>query len=226
MNLKAKKREIVGKKVKNLREEKLLPASVYGPKRESTSITIDPSVFHKVFEDAGTSKLIDMEIEGESKKSRVLIKEVQEDHLKDEYMHVSFYEVDPKAKITTDIPVIVEGTSPAVKNSIGVLVTPIYELEVRCLPADIPEDITINVSELTEIGDAISVSDIDLPKGVEFVNEDVVNASLAYIAPPQKEIVEEEPEEDEGEEVEGEEGSGEAEGTEGEAGEAKEEEKE
>ncbi len=189
MKITAKKRDVTGKKVKNLRQENLVPASVYGPKREPENIVIDPKEFKHVQEVAG-SKLITLEIEGDST-SKVIIKEVQEDPIKDQYLHVSLYEVDPTAKLTTNINVEVQGLAPAVKNNIGVLVSSLNSIVVRCLPKDIPSDFVIDVSNLAQVGDSILVSDLKLPEGVELANPEIANLALVNIAPPQKEIVEE-----------------------------------
>lgn len=210
MEIKAKKRAITGKKVKNMREEGLVPGSVYGPKREPMNIVIPNKDFRKIFEEAEYNKLIDLEIEGEKKGAQVLIKEVQVDPITDEYLNVSLYEIDSNQRIVAEVPVNLIGISPAVKNNIGFLVNPIDTIELRCLPKDLPEDITIDVSNLAEIGDGIGLDKIKLPEGVEFANIADLTASIVYIAPPQKEIEEEKPETaeevEEGEEGEGKEG--------------------
>lgn len=206
MKIKAQKREIQGKKVKSLRKQDMLPASVYGPKREPMMLTVDPKEFAVVFDKAGTNQLITLEIGEGDQKSRVLVKEVQEDPVRREFLHVSFYEIDPTAKIVAEVPVVIEGVSPAVKNNIGFLVAPIDEIEVRCFPKDIPANFVIDISNLKLVGDNITLANIEVPADVEFVEEDLESTTLAYIAPPQKEIVEEEVEVEgeEGEEEEGE----------------------
>lgn len=189
MKISAKKRDVTGKKVKNLRKENLVPASVYGPKRKPENISLDPKEFKHVQEVSG-SKLIELEVEGE-KSTKVIIKEVQEDPIRDQYLHVSLYEVDPTAKLTTNINIVVEGFAPAVKNNIGVLVSSLNMILVRCLPKDIPSDFIVDVSNLAEIGDSILVSDLKLPEGVELANPEIASLAIINIAPPQKEIVEE-----------------------------------
>ncbi len=205
MKITAHKREIQGKKVKTLRNQNLLPASIYGPKREPMMLVLDPKEFEEVFKKAGTNQLVTLEIEAEGYRAPVLIKEVQEDFLKQEYIHVSFYEIDPTSKIVTQVPVLFEGVSPAVKNNLGFLVTPINEVEVRCLPKDIPTNFVVDTSNLKEVGDNIMLSDIKVPEGVELVDIEVTSTAIAYIAPPQKEIIEEEVVEEEVEGAESEE---------------------
>lgn len=218
MKIKVQKRSHVGRKVKNLFEENLIPAVVYGPKRKSLNIQIPRKEVNWIYEHAGHSKLIDMEIEGEDKATKVLIREAQFDPVTDRMKHISFFELDMTKPITTDIPLVTKGESKAVKENIGFLVTPMETLLVRCLPENLPPFFEIDISSLNEIGDSILVSDLSIPEGVELDSEVSENASIAYIAPPQKEIIEEEPEveEEEGEE-EKEEGEEEGEGEEGEA---------
>ncbi|MBN1331533.1 50S ribosomal protein L25 [Candidatus Dojkabacteria bacterium] len=217
MKLNAKKRELKGKKVKTLREEGMVPAVIYGAKRDSEDLVLDLKEFHQVYIDAGENKLINLEIE-KGKPALVLIKEVQKDFLRDQFLHVSFYEVDQNTKLTAQVPIELTGISMAVKNNIGFLVNPMDEVTLRCFPKDIPELIKISIDDLNEIGDSITLKDVELPENVEFLSTADLTTAIAYIAPPQKEIVEEEVvEEAEGEEgAEGEKGEEGEEGVEGE----------
>ncbi|MBD3362475.1 50S ribosomal protein L25 [Candidatus Dojkabacteria bacterium] len=222
MKLVLKKREVLGRKVKTLRNQNILPGSIYGPERDPTNIIVDASDFNKVFQKTGFSQLIDFKIEGSKNgEGKMLIKEVQIHPLKDIPMHVSFYQVDMGQNIKAEIPLAFEGEAPAARKNIGVFVSPISELEVSCIPSNLPEKFVIDITELEEVGDSIHVEEIKLPEGVEFTHNVPENLVIAYIAPPQKKIVEEvveKPAEDEELEelVEGEEGvEGEGEGEEG-----------
>jgi len=212
MKIQVKQRKVTGKKNKILRRKGIVPGVVYGPKRKSLNVELELKEFKKIFSQAGYSKLIDLEVKEEKKENKVLIREVQYEPITDSIDHVSFYELDLAKHITANIPLEVTGESKAVKESIGFLVTPLDSIEVRCLPSDLPEKFTLNISSLQKIGDSITTADLKVPRGVSLTKEVAQNATLAYIAPPQKEIVEEEKveaEEVEGEEkkvVEGEEG--------------------
>jgi len=220
MKIKVQKRRRTGRKTKHLLEEGQMPAVVYGPKRKSLNIKADRKDVQRVYESAGYSRLIDFEVDGVKKTTKVLIREVQFDPVTDIIGHISFFELDMTKPITTEIPLITKGKSKAVEENIGFLVAPMESIEVRCLPEKLPPYIEIDISSLDEIGDSVPVSDLVIPEGVEF-DEDVSEAAaVAFIAPPQKEIVEEETEvaeaeegEEEGEEEEGE-GEGEDEGEE------------
>ncbi len=223
MKISLEKRELKKKKINKLFEEGVIPAVVYGPKRESVNVKMDIDEFEKIFEKAEYNKLIDIEIQGEKKKGKALIREVQYDPITDEIIHASFYDLDLKKEIVAEIPVETKGVAKAVDEGIGFLVTPLNTIPVRCLPKDLPEEIVIEVSGLEKIGDSISLGDIELPKGVKLSEALDEKATIAYITPPQKELeVEEEEVAVEGEEVEGEEVEGE-EGEEGEVGEGGEE---
>lgn len=205
MSLKATAREIVGKQVQQLRREKKLPAVLYGPNRTSTNITIDPLEFKKLFSDVGYSKLFDLEL-GEDK-VKVLVKDLQRNVLTDEFIHVDLYQVNMSKEITAEIPVNFNGESFAVKNNLGLLVHPIQSVSVTCLPAKLPPTLEVDISNLNEIGDSISIADIKLPEGVEIANDVSLDSPVAYIAAPQKTVEEEAAEEAAAmPEVEGEEG--------------------
>lgn len=210
-SLKANSREVTGKKVKQLRADGKIPASVYGPKTEPVSVTIDPAKFKKLFDEVGYSALFELNID-EAKPFKALVKEVQVDPLKDIVLHVSIYQVDMTKSINADIPVVIDGKSPAVKNNIGLLVTPVNTITVQCLPENLPSEFVINVDALVQVGDSITVGSVELPEGVELEHSMSVDSLLAYISAPQKAIEDEPTEAEEGEE--GEEGSDE-EGEEG-----------
>lgn len=229
MKLTVKKRKVTGRKTENLRKKGEVPAVIYGPERKSLNIKLDLEIGEKVYKKSGYSKIIDMAVEGEKKENKVLIREVQLDPVTGEMTHISFYELDLKKPITTNVPIKVIGTSKAVKEKTGFLVTPFEQLEVRCLPSNLPEKLIIDISDLNEIGDSIPVLDLKLPEGVSLTADIDEHATLAYIAPPQKEIIEEveEVEEaEEGEEGEEKEGEGEEGEVEEKEGEEKEEKKE
>ncbi len=190
MSLKAQTRELIGKKVKQLRREKKLPAVLYGPNRKSTSIVLDPFEFRKLFEDVGYSKLFDLEIEGESN-VKVLVKDLQRNILTDEFIHIDLYQVNMNKEITADIPIDFTGESFAVKNNLGLLVHPIQTISVTCLPAKLPPSLEVDISTLNEVGNSISAGDISLPEGVALANDMSPESPVAYIAAPQKTIEEE-----------------------------------
>jgi large subunit ribosomal protein L25 len=188
MKITAKKREVLGKKVKNLRNEGLVPASVYGPKMDSMNIQIDAKDFRKVFKDSGFSKFIDLEVEGD-KSRKVLVKNLDIHPLKDHYVHVGFYLIDEDTKITVEVPVHLLGTAPAVKNNLGFLVVQLETIKLHCLPKDLPQFVEINIDVLEQAGNSISVGQVALPENVELDSSMDASTAVVYIASAQKEEV-------------------------------------
>lgn len=159
MELAAKKRKILGKKVKSLRAAGGLPAVVFGGKEPSTALELNAGQFEKVYAAAGESTLIDLDIEGE--KEKILISEVQHDPL-GKLLHVDLRRISAGEKITAAIPVVIEGESQPVKSGEGVLLTLLLELEVECLPADLPHEIKADLSTLNEVGQGITIGQLPI----------------------------------------------------------------
>jgi len=199
LTLLAKIRQISGKKTKTLRKKGILPAILYGPKIKSSSLEVDSKEFEKIYQEAGESSLVSLEVEG--KKIPVLIHEIQRDPLTDKILHIDFYQAPLEEKITAKIPLIFEGFSPAVKELGGTLVKVIHELEVKAKPEDLPKEIKVDISSLKIFEDILTIKDLKVSIGVEILKnpEEIV----AEVFPPEK--VEEElakPVEEKVEEVE------------------------
>jgi len=192
MVLKAQSREVVGKKVKNLRAQNMVPASVYGPKQPSLNIALPKLDFIKLYKEVGYSNLFELEMP-DGKKFNALLKEVQFDYLGNEVIHVSIYKVDMEQKIVTNIPLTFTGVSLAIKNNLGLLVTPVSTVEITCLPGNIPSELVVDISKLDNVGDNIFLKDIELGEGVELVGTHAKEIVIASIAAPQKTIEEETP---------------------------------
>ena len=183
LELKAEKSEILGKKVKSLRKEGQIPAVVYGGKDGSLPITIDFKEFNRVFKTAGETTLVKLAIGGKFK--NVLIHDVSRDPLTEQASHIDFYEVKMDEKIVTKVPLAFTGAAPAVFDLGGVLVKAMRELEVRALPANLPHEITVDISALKTFEDNISLKDIRLPEGVETLEN--LETSVASVTPPRSE---------------------------------------
>ena len=184
LELKSKKRTLLGKKVKSLRREGIIPAVVYGGKEGSVPIELDLKEFSKVFKTAGETTLIRLLVDSEKFKN-VLVHDISHDSVSEEINHVDFYEVKMDEKITTEVPLIFIGNAPAVTDLGGVLVKAMQELEVRALPSDLPRQIEIDISQLKTFDDNILVRDIELPKNVEILED--LKTSVATVIPPRSE---------------------------------------
>jgi len=193
MEIKVTKRNLTGKKTKELTSTNILPGIISGPtKKESMMIQMDPKEFKNLFDKAGFNKLIEVNVEKESKPFKCIIREIQYHPVTDKIIHVGFFEPDLSRPITAEVPVVIKGVSKAIKDNIGFLVTPVDYVLVRALPEKLPDEITIDISNLEKIGDNILLKDIVFPEGVTPAMENIETVSLVFIAPPQKEIVEEE----------------------------------
>ena len=192
--------EIRDKKNGSAKQELLkgyVPAVVYGSEAENVNLKIKKIDFEHVFAAAGESNLIDLIIGGK-KTIKVIVKEFQKDAVKGGVIHVDFYQVDMKKKITTNIPLDFIGKSKAVKELGGVLVKNMNEVEVECLPGNLVNKIEVDLSKLNGLSDIIRVSDLSLPEGMSMVNEqsDVV----ANIVELRAVVVEEKAEEEKSQE--------------------------
>ncbi len=184
LELKSKKRALLGKKVKSLRRNGVIPAVVYGGKEGSVPIELDLKEFSKIFKTAGETTLIKFLVDDEKFKN-VLIHDISRDPITEEINHVDFYEVKMDEKIIAEVPLIFIGDAPAVIDLGGVLVKATQELKVRALPSDLPHQIEVDVSQLKTFDDNILVKDIKLLKNVEILEN--LETSVATVALPRSE---------------------------------------
>jgi len=186
MKLQANKREITGKKVKNLRSEGLTPASVFGPTKKSENIQMNKKDFIKLFKNVGYNKFFDLEID-DAKPVKVLVKEIQKHPVTDSLISVALYQVDENRKITVEVPVTFIGEAPAVRLNLGFLIHQMDAVAVHCFPKDLPTGFDIDITKLENAGDAVSVGDIKLPEDVEFDSSMDETSAIVYIGTAQKE---------------------------------------
>ncbi len=192
---------------KRLRKEGMLPAVVYGHKSAPIPLTIDlKQLKHLIIGEESEHKLFDLSIEGNGKPTEktVMIKELQIDPVKRHYLHVDFFEVAMDEEVTISMLINFTGEAAGVKVG-GVLQQVRRELEIRCLPSQIPDSLEIDVSSLN-IGDSIHLKDVQLPPGVKVLED--VDLTIATILAPtvEKEVEEAPPEEVEEEKAAEEEG--------------------
>ena len=156
--LKAQPRTALGRKVKNLRTQGLMPATIYGKKVKSSSVQVVADEFFKVYKEAGETGVIEVSIDKDTRP--VLIHNVQLDPVSDTPVHVEYFPVDLKEKVKTKVPVDFIGESTAVSQKQGVLLTLLDEIEVEALPTDLPEKISVDVSGLSVVDQEFKVSDL------------------------------------------------------------------
>jgi large subunit ribosomal protein L25 len=183
IDITAQKRIVLGKKVQSLRTAGKLPAVLYGHNVETQQIEISEKDFSKAFKLAGESTLINLVIEGKTRP--VLIHEVQHHYLNDNPIHVDFYAVNMTEKLKVHVPLHFVGVAEAVKALGGTLVKNLSEVEVECLPSDIPHSFEIDISSLNTFEDAIRVSDLKAGSNVTVLTP--ADEMIANVAAPRTE---------------------------------------
>lgn len=148
-----------------LRAQGNIPAVIYGHGLETRSLSIPYEVFRKVYNQAGSSSLVDLTIDGKEA-VKALIQDIQLDPITSKLIHVDFHQVNMKEKMHADIPLVFSGESAAVKTLGGTLIKSMDHIEVECLPADLPHEIVIDLSTLATFDDMITVGSIKPPQGV------------------------------------------------------------
>jgi large subunit ribosomal protein L25 len=162
MELKVKKREILGKKNKYIRRENEVPAVIFGKGMDSISISADYNSLEKVYQEAGETDLIDILLD--SNKYKVLVKDIQTDPVSDKISHVSFYKPDLTIKTEAQVPVeiIGEENNELLKSDpTAIALLLLQEITVEALPEDIPHSFEVDVSNLNEFGMGVNISQLD-----------------------------------------------------------------
>jgi large subunit ribosomal protein L25 len=182
----AQRRDEGGKNAnRRLRAQGRIPGILYGTKSEAVSVSVSPKEIGGILKSAsGENTLFDLELDGSRRK--VLIKEFQLDPIKSRLLHADFYEVALDKALQLNVHVELHGVPVGVKVQGGILDFVTRELEIECLPADIPEKIEVDVSNL-ELGKHLRVSDLQLPEKFTILSEpDVV---IAHVVAPRAEEV-------------------------------------
>jgi len=177
MELTVQKRDMLGRGVKALRGQGLIPAELYGRGLENLHLSVPKKEFKKVFKAAGENTIVNVLLDG--KNMPALIQEVTYNFLTDDIESVDLYQVRMDEKLKVGVPLEFVGVAPAVKEKNGLLVKSLQEMEVEALPADLPHDLKVDLSKLVDIGQSIYVKDLAVPANVRFlVSPDTVVATV------------------------------------------------
>lgn len=177
--LHASQRTVIGRKVKKLRKEGSLPANLYGKKIKSVAVQVQEKEFNEIYGKVGETGLVELML---GKKAHpVLIHNVSYHPVTGFPLHVDFFQVDLKEKVTTKVPLSFVGDSPAVKDKIGVLLHILSEVEIEALPTDLPEKIEVDISNLKAVGDTIKVSDLKAADKIRILSD--LTLELVKVAP-------------------------------------------
>ena len=188
--LEAEKREVTGKnKVRVLRGQGFIPAVVYSDGKNSMPIKVSRHEFLRLIHQKRIeSAVINLKVKDDSKaKGRpCMIKELQQDPVKGDIIHIDFNEISLTKAIKVNVSVVTKGESAGVKHEGGSLEHILWEIEIECLPTAIPKNIEIDVTAL-KIGDSIHIKDIVFPAGVKVLAD--ADAVVLSVAAPMKEEV-------------------------------------
>ncbi|MFP7171834.1 50S ribosomal protein L25/general stress protein Ctc [Terribacillus sp. 7520-G] len=168
--------------IKELREEGIIPAVVYGNGKEPVSVAVDSIDLLKTVRDEGKNAIISLDIKGDA--VDVMLHDYQTDPLKGGLVHADFYVVNMSEARNVEVPIQLEGEAPGSKEG-GVLQQPLYDLEISAKPNDIPDQITVDVSKLG-VGDSISVGDLPTDGAYEILTD--ADTTIATVTAPTAEI--------------------------------------
>ncbi|HEX3176336.1 MAG TPA: 50S ribosomal protein L25 [Methylomirabilota bacterium] len=182
-----KRREGTGKSaVRKLRREGVVPAVLYGGAQPQT-VTVDPrAVLRIIHGHEGSTQLLTLKFDGDGGNRMAIIRDMQFDPVTDALLHVDIQEVSADRAITVRVAVHPVGEAVGVKDTKGILNLVMHEVEISCLPTNIPERIDADVTNLA-IGDVLTVGDLRPPDGVRIIND--AGQAVATVSPPMAEEV-------------------------------------
>ncbi len=165
--------------VEDLRKAGMMPAVFYGPKEETTSVTINTQSFERVFKQSGETTIIILK--GPLGDKETLVRDVQLHPLTDKPLHADFYVLEKGKKVTLSIPLEFIGQSPAEKAG-HILTKVVHEIEIEVAPAELPQQLEVDLSMLANVGDHILARDIVLPPSaaLQIDPEEIVVSVTAF----------------------------------------------
>lgn len=167
----AQRRNIMGKAVRRLRREGLIPANVYGHNRESIPIQINALDFGRFLKTHGPTTILRLNLGDGAAGEMAVVRHVQHEPRTSDIQHVDFMHVEMTEPIHARIPIHIEGEAPAVKLTDGILLHLAEAVDVEALPTALPDAVTLDVSGLQAINDSLHVSDLHIPSGVKVLTD-------------------------------------------------------
>ncbi len=167
--LDAEKREVIGKQVKALRRDGKLPAVIYGQEIEPMPITLDTKEVVKILKKVGANTLISIKLGKEE--YLTLVREIQREVIVRDLLHMDFQAVSLEETITTSLPVVMIGVAPVIEEFEALLIVSMDQLQIEAKAKDLPDTISVDVSEIREIGDNILVKDLVISGDVTILDD-------------------------------------------------------
>jgi large subunit ribosomal protein L25 len=191
LKLQASKREVLGKKTRFLRRQGVTPAHLFGHGLDSLALQCDTPTLQRTIARAGMTRIIALDVEGDKNPRSVFIREIQKEPRSGALLHVDFYQVKMTEKIKFDVPIVLTGEAPAMKEKGRTISHSLTSLSVECLPDDLPPQIEVDLSLLEEVEQAIFVRDIVLGPGVTVLDEaDQMVVKVSEVKEEVEEVVE------------------------------------
>jgi large subunit ribosomal protein L25 len=187
----AEPRKTIGKKAKQLRRNGIIPAVIYG-QGNNVHIQIENLSLRRALRTAGSTNLIDVNIEGGGKRT-VLAREVQAHATRGELIHVDFYEVNMKEKIVVDAALVTVGVAAPVVDGLGSTPQILFSVQIECLPDNLISEIEVDLTKIETVDDVITVGDLVVPEDVEILDDpEEIVARFEYLTLEEEEEEEEE----------------------------------
>ncbi|MFC1995335.1 50S ribosomal protein L25 [Chloroflexota bacterium] len=171
ITLQVANRDVLGKKTRFLRRQKITPVHLFGQSLESRALQCDTTQLQNIIARAGKTKLINLAIEDEKLSRSVFIREIQRDEVSRQLLHVDFFQVKKEKKIAVDVPIVLVGEAPAMKEKGRLLTHGVTSLSIECLPGNVPAQIEVDLGPLEDLEQAIHVKDIAISPDIT-VNAD------------------------------------------------------
>jgi large subunit ribosomal protein L25 len=176
-------------KPRAMRRAGLIPGVLYGFSFETRALQFEEHNLQQVIRAGGTTRLLDLKIADEAEQEIVLVREIQRDSVTGRLLHIDLYRTIAGQAITATVPLITVGEAPATEEG-GVVNQLLDSLDIECLPKDLPDEIIVDLSPLTELDSAILISDLDIPEGVTVLHDHA--SAVARIVIPRAAVEEEE----------------------------------
>ncbi len=168
-NLEVQERTVIGKQVKALRRQGMLPAIIYGTGIVPIPITMSTKEVRQILSVIGANTLLTLNIG--KKDHLVLVRDIQRDVISRELIHMDFQEVSLDETITSTVPIVLVGEAPVIKEFEALLITNMEEIQIEAKAKDLPDTISVDVTGLMEIGDNILVKDLVIPGDVTVLDD-------------------------------------------------------
>ncbi len=176
MKLEAAPRTITKHSAREVRETGQVPGEIYGLKKENSSVSVDDKSLGKILETHGESVVLDLSVAGNNEP--VVLQDLQVHPVTGDFVHVDFLRINMDEPITVPVHFEFVGTSPAIKELGGVLVKNMTEIDVTCLPADVPLSISVDLTKLVTFDDKFNVTDLIAIEGLTFNEDDGRNIAV------------------------------------------------